>query len=771
MRVAHLSDLHLGHRVFPRRERGGNLRERDVAASFHLAIQEVARLAPDLVLLSGDLFHHPDPPSTAFLTLTRGIRRLQELLPEVPVFAIAGECDTPMAPGDPGPVAVLDAVPGVEAAAGAPRAVHLAGLSAHVLLVPHRAVVRPPFPELRPDPGARWNILLLRGHPEREFGGGRGARRGVAGAGRDGGGGRSLVLDPEGWDYVALGGPHRMQSWGDRVHCAGSLERVGADPWREAATEKAFLVADLARGQVEAHPLPARPVVDLAPVRVTPGDPEAGTRRLRELLEGFPGGVDGKIVRVRLQGDVLSPSEGVSPGLLAGLRRKAAHLEIRVEAPGDAGAQVMGEFAARGGSPGPGDAAAAAPPVLAWEVGAGRRGEVVLGPGLWVVTATNPGDMEAVARALGRVRSPASPDAPVERVREAAEGVAESGLGFHLRGAEPSPSGPMTGMSPFPSPPSALAGHGPRPPSPVPAGPEPSSPGSGRALAAARGDWIEAAGDAEARALEWVRERQEADSRLLAYRERARELRERIRVLRGDGASAPCPTCRRPLAEAHPALLNLLEEEWEEVVQDGTWWKRRRAQLEDKPADLLALERTALRLQAVMAAGGRREPGTQEGDGREGNAPEPEFPTRDLLRRAGFLLQRATEGRVEGVRPGTGGQVLLVEAGGHTRTPTRGEEALVALALEAAQAERGDGVHLLLSGRSGVLEDEVLRLLDAVAADPGPHPWLAVVPPSVAISLPHRLQGTLEVYRDDEDRLRLRSGPPGRARLDLRGVS
>jgi DNA repair protein SbcD/Mre11 len=301
MRVAHLSDLHLGHRVFSRRERGGNLRERDVAAAFHLAIQEVARLAPDLVLVSGDLFHGADPPSTAFLTLTRGIRRLQDLLPGVPVMAIAGECDTPMAPGDPGPVAVLDAVPGVEAAAGAPRAVHLRDLSAHVLLVPHRAVVRPPFPELRPDPGARWNILLVRGHPAGDLRGREGRREPGAETTRRPPEGDHLVLDPDGWDYVALGGPHRMRSWGETVHCAGSLERIGASPWSEAATEKGFLLADLARGRVEVHPLPARPVVDLAPVRVTPEDPGAGTRRLRELLEGFPGGVEGKIVRVRLE--------------------------------------------------------------------------------------------------------------------------------------------------------------------------------------------------------------------------------------------------------------------------------------------------------------------------------------------------------------------------------------------------------------------------------------------------------------------------------------
>ena len=738
-----------------------------MAASFHLAIQEVARLAPDLVLLAGDLFHDADPPSTAFLTLTRGIRRLQDLLPGVPVIAIAGECDTPMAPGDPGPVAVLDAVPGVEAAAGAPRAVHLTELSAHVLLVPHRAVVRPPFPELRPDPEARWNILLVRGHPVGVPGGDEAHRKLGTGARRSAPDGGLLVLDPGGWDYVALGGPHGMRSWGETVHCAGSLERVGADPWSEAATEKGFLLADLARGRVEVHPLPARPVVDLAPVRVTPDDPGAGTRRLRELLEGFPGGVEGKIVRVRLQGDVLAPSEGVSPGLLAGIRRKAAHLEVRVEAPGDARAPTT----------------ASPPPVLEWEVGEGRRGEVTLGPGLWAITATNPGDLERVARALERVHSSVSAGADTVAGGRAGQGLSETragtSLGFRLRSADGSPS-PSPSSSPSAAAADALARPAPSPASDS-SGPAPSS--GGHSPATARGDWIEAAGDAEARALEWVRERQEADSRLLAYRERARELRERIRLLRDDGAAAPCPTCGRPLADAHPALLDLLEEEWEEVVQDGTWWKRRRAQLEEKPADLLALERTALRLQALMDEGVRGEGGRRETGGGGEVAVAPVLPSRVQLRRAGFLLQRATEGGVEGIRPGSNGQLLLLEAGGHARLPTRDEEALMALALEAVAGQGspadgggrpehgGPGVHLLLAGRSGVREDEVLRLLDAVAADPGPRPWLAVVSSAVAASLPHRLQGTLEVTRDEEDRLRVRSRPPGRARLELAGTS
>ncbi len=802
MRVAHLSDLHLGFRAFPRRERGGNLRERDLAAAFHRAVNEVGRLRPDLVLLAGDLFHDPDPPATAFLALTRGIQRLQELLPGIPVLAVAGGSDTPMAPGDPGPVAVLDAVPGVEAAAGAPRAVHLGALDAHVLLVPHRAVVRPPYPELRPDPGARWNLLLLRGHPV------DGAPRGGGHGMEEGGTGGPLVVDPAGWDYVALGGGHEVRAWGARVHTAGSLERVGVDPWRESAVEKGFLLADLASGKVEFHPVPGRPVVDLAPVRTDPDGPEAGTRRLRELLEGLPGGADGKLLRVRLRGMEAVPTQGVSPGLLAGVRRRAAHLELLME-PGGRPPEPPSD------PPGPSKRGETVPgtPHLRWTLGGERWGEVALPPGLWTLTADSPADLERVARSLG------------------GKGT-DPRIAFHLEGEALAPRGPRARRSkasppnvPSPEEPPSQEPPPEEPPSQEPPSPAPPSTGMGTDRTSSspeavtrRADWIEAAGDAEARALEWARERQDADSRLTAYRERARELRERIRELREGGPSAACPTCQRPLGAAHPGLLTLLEEEWEEVVQDGSWWKRRRAQLEEKPADLLVLERRALELQAALEAGeagaGVRlrppPPGTtpEAGPGAAVTPPpgtdpnpvpdhesalvagtgcshgllphtlqSPDAPdTPDTLRRMGVLLHRATEGRLDGVLAGEEGSLLLVEADGHARLPTRAEGGLLALVREGAAGwareedggSGGPGVQVLRAGRAGVPPEAVSRILETLLAATPRTAWLALVPPEVAGILPHRRQGTLQVVRDEEDRLRVRRLPGGRGRVVLR---
>ncbi len=760
MRLVHLSDLHLGFRAFPRRERGWNLRERDLATTFHRAVQEVARHNPAVVLLSGDLFDHPDPPSTAFLTLSRGLTTLRGLLPEVTVLAIAGERDTPLTPADPGPVAVVDAFPGVEAAAGAPRAVHLRDRGLHALLVPHRAVLRPPFPEMRPDPEARFNLLLLRGVPvEGEEG---------AGLPRVGSGG---------WDYIALGGPHRHRSWGGRVWSAGSLDRVGGDPWREATEEKGFVVFDLERGEGEFHPVPGRPVVDLEPVRVDPEDREAGGRRLRELLDGIPGGIDGKIVRLRLRGEMDTPLDGLPPGLLRAVERRAAHLQICVDPHGVAPVHSAG-------SPGlHGDGALE----LRWD--GGGEGEVVLGPGLWALTGDSVGDRSRLAEAVRRaveeagVRPPSrTRSGPGSRGREAsAEGTAPSG-GWLLRLRSPGPIRLLHDGF-LPSPGGEEAAPSARPVSPPPPEADPLLRG---ALREARADWVETAGELEARTMEWTRERQEADTRLRSYRDRARELRERIRVLEEEGEGALCPTCSRPLEDAHPELTRLLREEWESVVQDGRWWKRRREQLEDRPQDLRELEREALRLHARVEAlsqeEGTRGAGppslgsTGEGGSPAGPAagarPREGAPSPPSLRRAGEVLRRVSEGEIQGVRWQDGAMVLLRDDGEGAEAGPDERPLLAAALLLARFGEgegEGEGVPLaLVTSLSGTEGDpRAVRILELLAAAHPHVPVLVVLGPGLLSRCPELFRGIVEVHRDEDGRVRGRSAPAGRARIRL----
>ncbi len=124
--------------------------------------------------------------------------------------------------------------------------------------------------------------------------------------------------------------------------------------------------------------------------------------------------------------------------------------------------------------------------------------------------------------------------------------------------------------------------------------------GVGGRLAELREEAAVVQGDADAAAMAWVRERQDAETRLLLYRDRERELRGRLEQIREAGDAAACPNCDRPLGERMGAVRRARREEWEAVVQDGKWWRRRRSQLEVKPERLKALEMRALALHAEI---------------------------------------------------------------------------------------------------------------------------------------------------------------------------
>ncbi len=684
MLLVHFSDLHLGHRAYERADRGKNVRERDVALAFQRAVQEVIKLKPDLVLLVGDIFDRPDPPPSALVALAQGLEALRNAIPSTQIFMVAGARDTARPMTDPGALAALDPFPNVEAVTGRARSVFLRDLETHLFLVPHSAVVRRPYPELRTHPEARWNLLAT-----------------YAGVGT--GAGPGLPLDPAPWDYVALGFLHQHQQVTPRAFYSGSLERVGPEPWREAAQEKGFLSFDLESGTSRFHPIPGRAVVALAPIRIPKGESEKLPGKVREVLGEVPGGIDGKIVRLRIEG--LSPEEvkREDQGLFAELRDQALHLAIEVDdfqdlaednplplVTRDRGfalrvlgerikevgeeaselSQLLREFTH--GSPPSVDAPSleeelliqelhgselpylgevsmeAKEGLLGWMGGDGRTLQAFANTLLWGVGILTdlPGSRKAegeekaaLALRLGGIREASFWRRSGSAIRETqVDGRGDSSREWGL---------PAQGMA------LAWCGEGGESPERVLDGGETllaaargvealvdllgnlaerypglrkdrdlgdlSARDYGRLMLESeladlkaqlrslddvpkrvselevelmdlRGSVAEIGGDLGAETMEWHRERQDAETHLLAYRDRARELRDRIRKLEELGPDSPCPTCGRLLAEHFQEVLAELRDEWEALVQDGQWWRRRWEQLEGKPQELIELE-------------------------------------------------------------------------------------------------------------------------------------------------------------------------------------
>jgi DNA repair protein SbcD/Mre11 len=837
--LAHLSDIHLGHRAYDRTEGGRNVREQDVAAAFQRAVEETVKLKPDLILLVGDIFDRPDPSPGALVALAQGLEAFRTSLPGSRVFMVAGARDTPRPLGDPGIPGALDAFPQVEAVTGPSRSVFLSDLDTHLYLVPHGAVIRRPYPELRIRQDAGWNILAA-----------------YAGVGT--GAGPGLPLDPAPWDYVALGCLHQHQQVAPRVYYSGSLERVGPEPWREAAQEKGFLTFDLESGRSRFHPIAGRPVVALAPIRIPRGESAKLPGKVREVLGEVPGGIQGKIVRLRIEG--LTPNEvkGQDKGLFAPLREQALHLAVEVddflsrgeENPLPLAARDRG-FALRvlkerlGGEVDGGVEALAlldrlvdhgsegdSPPFLEEDLLIRElRGSdlpfvgdlgLEAGEGLLAWMGGDGRELRAFTRALlwAVGLSPSLPGPP-----SAGEGGSGPALAvrlgtrersFWIKAGDVAADALLDGSQDTPahwslppggvalawcgeggdSPEAVLDGGGDLLASARGAGQLESlhsrlsdlHPGLGRELGSGgltaqdyerlrleaeaadlgsqlrvlesvpeevsrlevemreiRADATEVAGDLEAGTAEWHRERQDAQTNLTAYRDRGRELRARIRKLESLGSGSPCPTCGRLLEEQFQDVLRELRDEWEALVQDGQWWRRRREQLDEKPQELKELEARSIRLNANLencterlerarsllrdmdelkirerevrgrlAALGGMEDGPASSKGMAARSPErsPEGSAEDpvagilfsavgslrreilldcrtrLLHRGGRRLNRLTGGRILGLEMGDPQEeVRLVDGGGSAGVEADEDRAAAVVALRMALLE------------------------------------------------------------------------------------
>ena len=94
IRIAHISDTHLGYRAHYRNgDEGRNQRSLDVEQAYAQAIDSILARGPfDLVVHTGDVFHHSRPSWSAVVWFIAQTQRLAEL--NCPVIVIAGNHDT-----------------------------------------------------------------------------------------------------------------------------------------------------------------------------------------------------------------------------------------------------------------------------------------------------------------------------------------------------------------------------------------------------------------------------------------------------------------------------------------------------------------------------------------------------------------------------------------------------------------------------------------------------------------------------------------------------
>jgi DNA repair protein SbcC/Rad50 len=105
-----------------------------------------------------------------------------------------------------------------------------------------------------------------------------------------------------------------------------------------------------------------------------------------------------------------------------------------------------------------------------------------------------------------------------------------------------------------------------------------------------RGESERLEGAFELRRTEWVRDRQEAETKRQALRDQYAELRAQRERLVAAGEEGSCPTCARPLGGYFRSVLDLIDEQIETVRVDGGYFRNRIEQLANTPEDLAQLE-------------------------------------------------------------------------------------------------------------------------------------------------------------------------------------
>ena len=272
MRIAHISDTHLGYEAYRTVSGGGeNQRGTDVIRAFVRCVDDIVEWDPDLVIHSGDVAEKPNISVRMMLLIRQQFARLAGERKDGtmrPLIVIAGNHDMPSASKEACFLELYRDMPGVEIVCVEPRVVKydtetLLGLS--VTCVPHEALkdlaLEERFEEVAPIPG-RTNILVSHG-----VAGGSSLYRRVLG--------REYTIPTDvivrDWDYAALGHWHKQGPVGaaGKAWYAGSTENMGFGDLRDNGDERGYLRVTIEQGRTDVHVrnLPIRqmlrlPVID-----------------------------------------------------------------------------------------------------------------------------------------------------------------------------------------------------------------------------------------------------------------------------------------------------------------------------------------------------------------------------------------------------------------------------------------------------------------------------------------------------------------------------
>lgn len=330
MRLVHLADLHLGFRQYHRLTPTGiNQREADVAHAFRRAIDRVIALAPDIVVIAGDVFHTVRPMNPAIIDAFTQFARLTAALPDTIVVMVAGNHDRPRAT-ETGCILKLFGKLGIHVVVDEPKRIQFPDRDLSILAVPD---VTGPRPDLAPDPSARHNVLVMHGEVEGVLPHGSGDRAAMEIP--------RAALAASRWSYIALGHYHVHQRIESNAYYSGSLEYTSTDPWGELEREaqlrlpgKGFIEYDLDEAEHTFHHISAsRALVSLDSIAARGMSASELDVAIRNACADCEGGIEEKIVRLVVRDVPRHIVRELDSRALRELKRRAMHFHLDTRRP------------------------------------------------------------------------------------------------------------------------------------------------------------------------------------------------------------------------------------------------------------------------------------------------------------------------------------------------------------------------------------------------------------------------------------------------------
>ena len=322
MRIAHLSDVHLGYRAYSRtNEHGMNQREHDVLVAFRRALRAIRDAEPDLVLITGDLFHAVRPPNSSLLAAYSYLSDFQKSRRNAPLVIIAGNHETPRVAGSGCILALLKHLDGVQVVYDQIDGLEIPGLNASLLCIPARGVPDIERRILQPNPDTRYNLLLLHGLLE-------GVTRFTLERPID----RQKIVRDE-WDYIALGDWHLYTQVAPNAIYPGATEFTSTNIWEEAGEPKGWVLYDADTRTHEFREIRTRAVYDLVPIDAADMTAAELNQTIESRADALGDALNGAIVRQRvwnLHPDLRPQIDGE---LLRELKARALHYLLDLRAP------------------------------------------------------------------------------------------------------------------------------------------------------------------------------------------------------------------------------------------------------------------------------------------------------------------------------------------------------------------------------------------------------------------------------------------------------